>query len=85
MNTLAQRIALYFTLGMLLTLLDITVFVWHFWAIMALFWCSEHLTRRETKETAMAEGISRFLNMSTSEQNEIKRIHQQIQRESNND
>jgi len=85
MNTALQRIALYFTLGLLLSTLEVTVFVWQFWSVLALFWCSEFMVRKGTEEQAMAQGISRFLNMSQSEQNEIKRIHQQIQKEPSND
>jgi hypothetical protein len=78
-----QRIVLYLALGLVLSTLDLTVMSWQFWAVLALFWSSERLTRIEVEETAMAEGISRFLNMSNSEQNKIKQLHDKIQKEEN--
>jgi hypothetical protein len=83
MNTTAQRLALYFTLGLLLATLDITFFVWQFWAIVALFWCSEYMVRKGTEEWAMAQGITAFLSMSLTEQNRIKKIHQDAMKEDN--
>jgi hypothetical protein len=81
MNTVAQRIALYATLGLLLSTLEVTVFVWQFWAVLALFWASEYMVRKGTEEQAMAEGVSRFLNMSHDQQNKIKKLHDQLQKE----
>jgi hypothetical protein len=78
-----QRIILYFTLGMVLVASSLSVADWQFWCIVALFWCSERLTRQEVEETAMAEGISRFLNMTSAEQNKIKQLHNKIQKEEN--
>jgi hypothetical protein len=81
MNTVAQRIALYATLGLLLATLDITIYEWQFWAVLALFWTSEYMVRKGTEEQAMAEGVSRFLNMSSDQQNKIKKLHDQLQKE----
>jgi hypothetical protein len=83
MNTLAQRIALYFTLGLVLHTLEVTIYVWQFWAVLALFWTSEYMVRKSAEEQAMAEGVSRFLDMSSDQQNRIKKLHDQLQREEN--
>jgi hypothetical protein len=85
MNTLFQRIVLYFTLGMVLSAIEITLFHWAFWCILALFWVSEYMVRKGTEEQARAEGISMFLNMNSNEQNRIKKLHQQAQKEHSND
>jgi hypothetical protein len=84
MNTVAQRIAVYFALGMVLASMDVTVFVWQFWCVLALFWVSEYMVRKGTEEQARAEGITMFLEMSAAEQNKIKQLHQQIQKENDN-
>jgi hypothetical protein len=84
MNTIAQRLALYFTLGMVLVSLDVTFFSWQFWAVLALFWVSEFIVRKGTEDQARAEGVSIFLNLTSAEQNKIKQIHQQIQKERDN-
>jgi hypothetical protein len=84
MNTVLQRIAVYFTLGMVLTTVEVTVFTWQFWCILALFWVVEFMVRKGTEEQARAEGITMFLEMSTAEQNRIKQLHQQIQKENDN-
>ena len=44
------RIALYSTLGLVLNALGQQWDSWGFWATVALFWASEHLTRRELLE-----------------------------------
>ena len=45
-----QRIVLYATLGAVLYSLEQSWDTWGFWAILALFWGSEHMTRRELWE-----------------------------------
>ena len=85
MNTVAQRIAIYFALGMVLTTVEVTVFVWQFWCILALFWVVEFMVRKGTEEQARAEGITMFLEMSAAEQQKIKQLHQQAQKEHSND
>jgi hypothetical protein len=84
MNTIAQRFAVYLTLGLVLATLDVTVVVWQFWCIVALFWVSEYMVRKGTEEQARAEGITMFLNMNSNEQNRIKKLHQQAQKENDN-
>jgi hypothetical protein len=79
-SNILQRMVLYGTLGLLLSVMGFDVFAWQFWSIAALFWASEFLTRRETEEYAMAKGIAAYLNMGLEKQNEIKRIHREAQR-----
>jgi hypothetical protein len=81
MNTVAQRIAVYFALGMVLASMDVTVFVWQFWCVLALFWVSEFMVRKGTEEQAMAEGITRYLNMNSADQERIKKIHRDAMKE----
>jgi hypothetical protein len=83
MNTVAQRLAVYFALGMVLATLDATVVTWQFWCIIALFWVVEFMVRKGTEEQAMAEGITRYLNMSSSDQERIKKIHRDALKELN--
>ena len=45
-----QRIALYATLGFLLDAMGTGWDHWGFWCILALFWATEHMTRRELIE-----------------------------------
>jgi hypothetical protein len=85
MNTIAQRIAVYFALGMVLSTAEVTVVTWQFWCILALFWVVEFMVRKGTEEQARAEGITMFLEMSSTEQNRIKKLHQEIQKEQNSD
>jgi len=76
-----ERLMIYLTLGLVLTTLDVNVFDWGFWAVLALFWASELLTRKETETLAMAQGIAHFLNMTVEEQNNIKKLHQKTLQE----
>jgi len=81
---LLQRFAIYLTLGLVLVTVNLTVLSWQFWCIVALFWAVEHMTRKEVEMSAMAEGITRYLNMSSEEQNEIKRLHREAMKDLDN-
>ena len=48
-----QRIALYTVLGLVLNAVAVDFDTWGFWCILALFWASETLTRREGYEAGM--------------------------------
>jgi hypothetical protein len=48
-----QRIALYTTLGLVLNAVGAEFNTWGFWSVLALFWASEALTRREGYEAGM--------------------------------
>ncbi len=45
-----QRLALYTALGLTLSALEADFTHWAFWCVVALFWASEHMTRRELIE-----------------------------------
>jgi len=68
-----QRIALYTTLGLVLSVLEIAWDTWAFWSIVALFWASETLTRREGYEAGM-------VFIATLPQEHMERIRQEIAR-----
>ena len=48
-----QRIALYTALGLTLSAVGADFTHWAFWCVIALFWASETLTRREGYEAGM--------------------------------
>jgi hypothetical protein len=48
-----QRIALYTALGLTLSAVEADFTHWAFWCVIALFWASETLTRREGFEQGM--------------------------------
>lgn len=48
-----QRIALYIVLGLVLDALGAGFDTWGFWCILALFWASETISRREGLEYGM--------------------------------
>jgi hypothetical protein len=50
-----QRLALYATLGLLLTALGYTGSSEVFWSMLGLMWCAEHLARVDGYDSAIAE------------------------------
>jgi hypothetical protein len=70
-----QRIALYTVLGLVLNAVGAEFNTWGFWSILALFWASEVLTRREGYEAGMV--FIATLPMDKLE--EIKRAIKQIE------
>lgn len=78
-----ERIALYVTLSIVLYSVQVDATTWTFWAIAALFWCAEHLVRKETEVIAMAEGITKYLGMTSEEQEKIKKIYQKTMEQQN--
>jgi hypothetical protein len=69
-----QRLALYVTLGLVLSALGQSWDTWGFWCVLGLFWASEHVTRREAREWAQAEGVIKYINMSEEEQLKLRRL-----------
>ena len=68
-----QRIALYATLGTLLAHLGHVWDTWAFWSVLALYWCSEAITRREGYEAGM-------VFIATLPQEHLEQIRQEIAR-----
>jgi hypothetical protein len=64
-----QRIALYTTLGLVLNAVGAEFNTWGFWCILALFWASETITRREGYE----QGMVFVATMPMDKLEEIKR------------
>jgi len=50
-----QRLALYATLGLLLSTLGYTGYSEVFWSMLGLMWCAEHLARVDGYDSAIAE------------------------------
>ena len=53
--SMIQRLALYATLGLLLTTLGYTGYSEVFWCMLGLMWCAEHLARVDGYDSAVAE------------------------------
>lgn len=52
---MTQRLALYATLGLLLSTLGYTGDSAVFWSMLGLVWCAEHLARADGYDSAMAD------------------------------
>jgi hypothetical protein len=78
MNTILQRMALYFTLGLVLVTLGVDVLSWQFWAVVSLFWCSEYITRKAAEDESKLEGVRRYLELSSEEQSKLKKLFQKM-------
>ena len=68
-----QRIALYTTLGLVLNAVGAEFNTWAFWSILALFWASETITRREGYEQGM-------VFIATLPQEHLDKIKQEIKK-----
>jgi hypothetical protein len=68
-----QRIALYTTLGLVLSAVGAEFNTWGFWCILALFWASEAITRREGYEQGM-------VFIATLPQEHLDKIKQEIKK-----
>jgi len=68
-----QRIALYTVLGLTLNAVGAEFNTWGFWSILALFWASETLTRREGYEAGM-------VFIATLPQEHLDKIKQEIKK-----
>jgi hypothetical protein len=65
-----QALALWATMGLLLNAVGFTIDSWQFWSFLGLFWCVERIGRVH----GAAEGIIKFLAMSDSEQERIRKL-----------
>jgi hypothetical protein len=68
-----QRIALYTVLGLVLNTVGAEFNTWAFWSILALFWASETITRREGYEQGM-------VFIATLPQEHLDKIKQEIKK-----
>jgi hypothetical protein len=69
-----QRIALYTTLGLVLNAVGVLFDTWGFWCILALYWCSEAITRREGFDLGVAAGISAYSNANEQQRADLDKI-----------
>jgi hypothetical protein len=74
-----QRIALYATLGAVLMHLGHVWDTWGFWCILALYWCSEAITRREAYQMGIALGAHTYKNMTADQRAKIDQLLNDIE------
>ena len=75
-----QRIALYATLGSLLAHLGHVWDTWAFWSVLALYWASEQISRREGYEQGMAFIATLPMDVITKIKQEIEQLEKEDQR-----
>jgi hypothetical protein len=68
------RIALYATLGFLLDALGHNWDTWQFWSIVALFWASDIMARRE----GYTEAIQDLLELMRTHQTALEDLHRKL-------
>lgn len=66
------RIVLYLTLATVLYGIGLSIAHPGFWAILALFWASEHATKIDTHEYSFVQGILTYINMTETEQRNLR-------------
>lgn len=71
------EIVLWLTIGLLLSVVGYTWQDWQFWCLAGTYWAVALLSRQRGK----VEGIINYLEMSTAEQNRIKRALQEAKEE----
>ena len=69
-----QRIALYTVLGLVLNAVGAEFNTWGFWSILALFWASETITRREGFELGVAQGMNAYSQATPEQRAAIDKI-----------
>jgi hypothetical protein len=80
-----QRIALYSTMGLLLQALGHTWDTWQFWSMLALFWASESVSKREQHEQSYVQGILMYIALEPQQQQELAQAIQQVVEDKHND
>ena len=71
------EIILWITIGLLLSVVGYTWQDWQFWSLASTYWAVALLSRQRGK----VEGIINYLEMTTAEQNRIKRALQEAKEE----
>lgn len=74
-----QRIALYSTLGLLLQALGHAWDTWQFWSVLAMFWASESVSKREQHEQSFVAGVQMYMLLSPSAQQELREAINKIE------
>ncbi len=71
------RIALYATLGVLLDALGFPATELGFWCILALFLCTDRLSRQEGEQWGTAMGVKHYIDLPEERQAEVRRMIKQ--------
>jgi hypothetical protein len=69
-----QVLVLWSTIGVLLYATGYTIVDWQFWCLTATYWAVGTIN----KEIGNFEGILKFLNMTTDEQNRIRKLVKEL-------
>ena len=77
------RIALYATLGLLCTSLELNWDTWGFWCIGGLFFAADTIARREGFEVGVAQGIEMMSDMSDEQRADVIALVKEAQKEDN--
>ena len=83
MNETLQRIAVYGALGLVLSGAEVHYDDWVFWCILALFWCSNYLERRDGFEVGVAQGIEMMTDMTDQQRTDVMALVKEAQKEDN--
>jgi hypothetical protein len=78
-----QRVALYLTLGILLSAFELTYETVGFWLVIALYWANEHMTERHSFEQGIATGIEMMTDMTEEQRADVIALVKQAQDDSN--
>ena len=77
------RIALYATLGVLCTSLELNWDTFGFWCIGGLFFAADIIARREGFEIGVAQGIEMITDMSEQQRADVMALVKEAQKEDN--
>lgn len=77
------RIALYATLGVLCTSLELAWDSMGFWCIAGLFFAADIIARREGFEVGVAQGIEMITDMTDKQRADIMALVKEAQKEDN--
>jgi len=85
MNEHLQRIAIYAALGAVLSSMGAQWDTALFWCVLALFWISNWLERREGLEVGIASGIEMIADMTEQQRTEVIALIKQAQKDDSNE
>ena len=85
MNEYLQRIAIYGALGLVLSEAKVQYDHWAFWCMIALFWASNYLERREGLEVGLTSGIEMMSDMSEQQRAEVIALVKEAQKDDDNE
>ena len=68
------RVVLYATLGSLLSVLGHDWDSWQFWSVLALFWASDLLSKRDGEEQGVVAGITAYSQATEQQRKDLDKI-----------